>query len=189
MVGNSVTPKGASSWVESWSAVTIVGIIFVAIAVVGVFAVLNLDGASEAVAVITALTTAGGTIVGALAGASIGGTGRAAAEQRAEKAIVDAERERNTSVENQKQRDLAETENRRNREETETQKRSAADAQHVLDETFRLFTLLQDNIHRSQTTAPVPIAPEELGKIDKGLTAVSEALYAITRQRPKAKGG
>ena len=94
MVNNSVTPKGAPSWVESWSAVAIVGIVFAAIAVVGVFAITKLTGASEAVAVITALTTAGGTIVGALAGASIGGTGRAAAEQRAEKATVDAERER-----------------------------------------------------------------------------------------------
>lgn len=56
-------------------AVTIVGIIFAAIGVLGVFTVLNLKGSSQAMAVITALTSAGGTIVGAPTGASTGASG------------------------------------------------------------------------------------------------------------------
>jgi len=92
MTNNPIPPKTAPSWVESWSAVTIVGIVFVAITIVGAIAVINLDGPSEAVAIITALTTAGGTIIGALTGVTIGSSGRAAAEKRAEEAALEAER-------------------------------------------------------------------------------------------------
>lgn len=184
MAGNSVTPRTTPSWVESWSAVTIVGIIFATVALVGAVAVFKLEGGAEVVAVITALAAAGGTIVGALTGVSIGGAGRAAAEQRAEAAATQSERDRATAAESQKKLEMTESESRRNRDEVETQGRSASDAQEALDGAFRLFTSLEDKIHRLRVGEPVSFDPEELGKVDKGLIAVSEALYAITRQRP-----
>jgi len=66
MVGNSITTRTTPSWVESWSAVTIVGIIFATVAFVGAVAAFKVKEGAELVAVITALAAAGGTILGAL---------------------------------------------------------------------------------------------------------------------------
>ena len=56
----------------------------------------------------------------------------------------------------------------------------------VFNQAFLLFNNLQDKIHNSQPGKPLHITPEELGDIDDGLTATSEALYAISRRRPPA---
>ena len=179
--------KGATpSWVESWSAVAIIGILFIVIGVVGVVAILKLSGASEAVAVITALTTAGGTIVGALAGANIGGSGRADALRKAE--MVDKENDnlRTMASDYKSRADIAEAEAKRERKEAEFQRSAAVDGQMVLNQAFLLFNNLQDKIHNSQSGKSLQITPEELGDIDDGLTATSEALYAISRRRPPA---
>lgn len=187
MADNQVPPKPTRPFVEDWPAVVTVGIIFFAIAVVGVCAVYRLAEGAEAVAVIAALTTAGGTIVGALGGASIGGAGRAAAERRAEEAGRVAERQTAEATEARRGAETAESEARRNREEVDIAKRSASAAGAAVEKLSRLLSDLEDKIKQRamvEEIAPPAEELEELGKIDKELSAVSEALSAITRQPP-----